>query len=102
VNRRPLLLIKWLHVPMKHPDERQYHDVTQPNARDHSLQMVLAVIVLTISPILFVVNVVLAVATSSADNNPGGLIFFACIFGLATVFGVVRFRTLRASRLSRD
>jgi hypothetical protein len=87
---------------MKHPDERQYHDVTQPNAKDRGLQLFLAVIVLTISPILFVVNVVLALAASSADKNPGGLIFFACIFGLATVFGIVRFRGLRAAKLSRD
>jgi glycerol uptake facilitator-like aquaporin len=87
---------------MKRPDEHQYHDVTQPTAKDRSLQLFLAVIVLAISPILFVVNVVLAVAASSADKNPGGLIFIACIFGLATVFGVVRFRGLRGAKLARD
>lgn len=87
---------------MKHPDERQYHDVTQPTLTDRSLQLVLAVIVIIVSPILFVVNVVLAVATSSADKNPGGLIFFACIFGLATVFGVARLRILRATKFSRE
>lgn len=87
---------------MKKPDDRQYHDVTQPKARDRSFQLVLALLVLVLSPILFVVNVVLAVATSSADKNPGGLIFFACILGLATVFGGLRFRTLRAARPIRD